>query len=183
MTALQGGTLTQADFQTSVFNVVTNYQTNVDQQLLPRFKNLDAILKGQAQSVLAVGIALNQQLTAGLITEAEYTTEAGQTINAITGGPLYPLNTSNSGFSAATVDLENQLNLLPPTLATGASPSLTLTQVQGIANADAEAYRTPVNTALFTRRTWPGRSTPRSTPLNPASTRITTTGATTPRSS
>ena len=63
-----------------------------------------------------------EHLAAGLITTAEYTTEAGQAIAAITGGPLFPLNTPPRGFALATTALENQLNLLPPTLATGASP-------------------------------------------------------------
>ena len=149
LTALQGGALNQSDFQLSVFNVVSSYQTNVNQQLLPHFKNIDAILKGQAQSVIAVGNALNTQLEAGLITQDQYTTEAGQAINAITGGPLFPLNTPNSGFVTATRPLRPSSTSCRR-LATGATPPLTLVQAQAIAQADAEAYRLPMNTALFT---------------------------------
>ncbi len=180
LTSLQGGTLTQADFQTSVRNVVTNYQTNVDQQLLPRFKNIDSILRGQAQSVLAVGNALNLQQTNGLITSAQYTTFAGQAINAITGGPLYPLNTGNSGFAAATSTLETQLNLLPPALAAGATPSLTLTQAKASAVADAEAYRTPVDTALFGHNTVAGRVNAALSTFESSVNGITSTGTTLP---
>lgn len=180
LTALQGGTLTQPDFELSVFNIVTNYETNVDQQLLPRFKNIDAILKGQAQSVIGIGRALNTQLQAGLITQAQYTTEAEQAINAITGGPLYPLNTSNSGFVKATQALETQLNLLPPALATGATPSLTLIQAQAIANADADAYLLPMNTALFTHPNVARKVNNAVQTFKTSVAAITTTGATTP---
>lgn len=180
LTALQGGTLTQADFQTSVANVVTNYETNVDQQLLPRFKNIDAILKGQARSVLAVGSALNLQQTEGLITSAQYTTEAGQAINAITGGPLYPLNSANSGFASATSTLETQLKLLPPALATGATPSLTLAQAQAVAVADAEAYRVPVGAALFGHNHVNGRVNTALNTFESSVNAITSTGTTLP---
>ena len=180
LTALQGGTLTQPDFQISVFNIVTNYQTNVDQQLLPRFKNIDAILKGQAQSVIGVGNALNTQLEAGLITQAQYTTEAAQAINAITGGPLYPLNTPNSGFVKATQALETQLNLLPPRSPPARRPPLTLVQAQAIANADAEAYLLPMNTALFTHPNIARKVNTAVQTFETSVNAITTTGTTTP---
>ncbi|MCA1684495.1 MAG: hypothetical protein LC745_00615 [Planctomycetia bacterium] len=180
LTALQGGTLTPANFSTSVANVVSSYETNVDQQLLPRFPNIDAILKGQAQSVLAVGNALNTQLKAGLITQTVYTTQAAQAINAITGGPLFPLNTNANGYAQVTTFLVNQLNLLPPALATGASPSLTLAQAKSIAIADAEAYRVPLNTALFTRPFFAGNVNSALNTFEASVNAITSTGSTLP---
>jgi hypothetical protein len=151
LTALQGGTLTPADFTTSVNNVVTAFEVNVDSQL-GHFFNIDNILKGRGQAVQQGINALNVQLNDGLITTATYTTEAGSVINGLTGGPLFALHTPNSGFAQATSNLETQLKLLPPTLATGATPSLTLAQVQAIADADAEAYRAAMNASLFTRK-------------------------------
>ncbi len=180
LVALQAGTLVPADFQTSVNNIVNSYQTNIDQQLLPRFKNIDAILDGQAQTIQQTIAALNTQLTAGLITTATYTTEAAQAVNAITGGPLFPLNTPTSGLATATKALETQLNLLPPTLATGATPSLTLTQVQEVSAADTTAYSVAMNTALFTRPKLVAKVNTAITTYSASVAAITTTGTTTP---
>ncbi len=180
LTALQGGTLIPADYQTSVSNVVTSYETNVDQQLLPRFKNIDAILKGQAQSALALVNTLTLQLNDGLITATQYNTEAAQGINAITGGPLYPVNSTYSGYATATTALETQLNLLPPTLATGASPSLTLAQAQAIAISDANTYQVALNTALFNKPTVAGKVNTAISTFETSVNAITTTGTTTP---
>ena len=41
---LKAGTLTPAEFTTNVGSVVTSFQSNVDQQLSPRFPNIDNIL-------------------------------------------------------------------------------------------------------------------------------------------
>ncbi len=178
--ALRANTMTPADFSTGVSNVATNFQTNVDAQLLPHFKKVDAQLKGQAQSLILQINALDLQLNDGLIDPGTFTTEATSAVAAITGGPLHPTGTPLSGFAAATAELETQLDLLPPTLADGATPSLTLAQVQAIALADAQAYQTPVNTALFTQ---PKINAKVDTAINTFETSvaaISTTAATTP---
>ncbi len=94
-------------------------------------------------------IAADQaQLTVGFITQSTFNSQAAAAINSLTQGPLRPQNTPNGGFAKATKTLETQLRALQPTLDTGASPALTLTQLQTVADADAAAYAAAVNASL-----------------------------------
>lgn len=151
LAGLQAGTLNPSTFQSDVAGVVSSFRSYVDGQLLPRFPTIDTILNLQATSIESQLSALDAQETAGLISSATETTKAGTTIQGLVSGPLKPLHTPPAGFTAATTALKTELNLLPPTLATGASPALTVGEVQSIAVADAQAYQNALAASLYTR--------------------------------
>jgi hypothetical protein len=146
---LNSGTDTRAQFLTDVGTLLTDFNANVDSQLLPRFPNVDAIIKLQGAAVQSELAALDAQETSGLISSSEFATGAGTAINTLTSGPLFPLNTPVSGFASATQTLIDQLNTLPPTLATGATPSLSVAQVKTVATADADAYEAAAVASLY----------------------------------
>ena len=150
LAALTAGTDTQATFATDVNNLVVGYQASVAQQLSPRFPNITNILTLQGTKVESLIAADEAQLAAGLITPATFQSQASLAINSLNGSALSPLNAPNSAFAQATKQLETQLNLLPPTLATGATPFLTIQQVQTVVNAEAKAYHDALAASLVT---------------------------------
>jgi hypothetical protein len=146
---LTAGTDTPASFQTAVSDLVTSYQSNVNAQLSPEFPNITNILNLEGTKIESELSALVTQESVGLITSATLQAQAGTAINGLTAGPLLALHTPFSGYVTATQTLETELNLLPPTLATGATPSLTVAQVQQAANADSKAYSDAMASALY----------------------------------
>ena len=139
-------------FITEVQSLVTSYNQNVDQQLLPHFTHIDNMLKLQGQQVVANLVSLNQQSTVGtppLISSDSLPTLAGAAINTLTRGPIFSLNTPVSAYVTATQSFETDLGTVTDLLSATTPPSLT--DVSTTIQAEAEAYRasmTPVSRSL-----------------------------------
>ncbi len=144
---LNAGTDTATTFGTDVNNYVTGYQASANQQL-PKFPYTATILVQYGNKVTALIAADQAQLTEGAITQSTFNSQAASAIESLTKGPLHPKNTPNEGFAKATKDFETELKSLQPMLDTGASPSLTDTQLQSIVNADANGYASAVGASL-----------------------------------
>jgi hypothetical protein len=149
LASLEAGTSTQAVFASDVSSLVTSFQANVDQQLSPRFPNIDKILKLDATYVDSLITTLDLKATDGLIDAATLNTQAANAINSLTGGPLLTLSTPFSGFVQATRSFETDLNSLVPTLDSTSTTPLTLAQVQAEVAADANAYSSGMAVALY----------------------------------
>jgi|GEM_PF-2661546 len=147
---LQSGVDTPDTFATDVNDLITSYQSNVALQLSPRFPTITNILNAEGTKVSSLVAAYETQLEAGLIDDATFATDVANAIHSLTGGPLRPLNTPNAGFAKATSLFEEQLRALVPTLAPGATPSLTIQEVSTIVDAEALAYRDAMAASLVT---------------------------------
>ena len=145
---LNASTVDGNGFVAEVQSLAASYEANADTQLSPAFPNVDQLIKLQGQRIVADVISLNQQSTVGLITSAQLATEAEAAINALTGGPLYALETPTSAYVTTTQDFEANLGTLTATLSTGTTPSLTIQQVSTTLTAEAEAYRNDLHSAL-----------------------------------
>jgi Bacterial Ig-like domain (group 3) len=145
---LQAGTVDSNGFVAEVQSLAASFQANSDAQLSPAFPNVDALIELQGQRIVADVISLNQQTTVGLLTSAQFTTQAEAAINALTGGPLYSLETPPSAYVTTTQNFEAGLKTLNNTLSAGATPSLTIDQVSTTLTAEAEAYRNNLHAAL-----------------------------------
>jgi hypothetical protein len=135
-------------FVTEVQSLVTSYNQNVDQQLLPHFTHIDNMLKLQGQQVVANLVSLNQQSTVGLILSGNLPTQAGAAINTLTGGPIFSLKTPVSAYVTATQTFETNLGVLANSLSSTATPTLTLPDVSTTIQAEAEAYRASMDAGL-----------------------------------
>jgi Bacterial Ig-like domain (group 3) len=144
-------------FITEVQSLVTSFNQNVDQQLLPHFTHIDNMLKLQGQQVVANLVSLNQQSTVGtppLISSDSLPTQAGAAINTLTGGPIYSLNTPVSAYVTATQSFETDLGTVTDLLSATTPPSLS--DVSTTIQAEAEAYRASMDAGL--QVTHPGLS-------------------------
>lgn len=140
LAALQAGTDTQATFITDVGNLISTYQSNVVLQLSPRFPSVSQVLLAEGTKVGTLIAAAQAQQAAGLITPAQFQIEAADAISSLTAGPLPARHATNAGFAQATQIFEAQLSALTPTLITGATPHLTVTQLQTVVAAESRAY-------------------------------------------
>lgn len=147
---LNSGTLGSTDVSTEVSSLVTSFQNNVDQQLSPRFPNIDSILKQEGAAIGAEFNALDAQSTAGLISNSTLSNLAGAAVGSLTNGPLSPLNTPNSGFVQATTTFEDNLNAVAAALSTTAKTPITLINAQTVIDADAQAYSAAIAAATVT---------------------------------
>jgi hypothetical protein len=145
---LKAGTVNGTDFVTEVQNLETSYEQNVDQQLSPRFPNVDKLLKLQGQRIVAEVSSLNQQNIVGLISNTDLPTRAQAVIDSLTGGPIFALHTPISALVTRTQTFETDLNNLVQTLSASASPKLTLTQVNTTLQSEADAYQAAIDSAL-----------------------------------
>lgn len=145
---LTAGKVNGTDFVTEVQNLETSFEANVDLQLSPRFPNVDKLLKLQGQRVVANVTSLNQQNSVGLISDAALATDSAAVINTLTGGPIFALNTPVSAFVDRTTDFETKLNTLVAALGPGATPSLTLAQVNTTLQAEADGYQAAMDSGL-----------------------------------
>jgi len=145
---LSSGTVDGNGFVSEAQSLVTSYNENVDQQLLPHFTHIDNMLKLQGQQVVANLVSLNQQSTVRLISSTVFLTEAGVAINTLTEGPIYSLNTPVSAYVTATQTFETDLGAVAATLTATTAPTLTLPQVSTTIQAEAEAYRTSMDAGL-----------------------------------
>jgi len=98
---LTAGTVNGNGFVTEVQSLVSSYATNVNQQLLPEFPNVDTLLNLQGQRIVADETSLNQQNTVGLLSDSDFNTQAQTAINSLTAGPLFSLHTPLSGYATA----------------------------------------------------------------------------------
>jgi hypothetical protein len=146
---LQAGTVDGAGFVQEVTDLVTSFQANADQQLSPRFPNVDNLIKLQGTRIQANLTSVNQQATAGLITTDQLPTSAETAISNLTGGSLKPLGTPFSAYVSQTQTFESDLNTLAQSLATGATTPLTIDQVSTTLNSEAEAYRADMAGSLY----------------------------------
>jgi hypothetical protein len=146
---LKAGNVSNDEFNTEVSELVSSFDSNVDAQLLPRFKNVDAIIKLQGTKVETDLASQTAQQTAGLTTAPQLLTNATTAVNALTGGPLFPLHTPASAFVSVTQAFETNLNTITASLATNATTPLTLTQAQTVSKAEAEAYRAAMQSSLY----------------------------------
>jgi len=148
---LNSGTVKGNVFVSEVQSLVTSFNQNVDQQLLPHFTHIDNMLKLQGQQVVANLVSLNQQSTVGLISSGNLPTQAGAAINTLTGGPIFSLNTPVRAYVTATQTFETNLGVLANSLSsTAPTPpgQLTLPKVSTTIQAEAEAYRASMDAGL-----------------------------------
>src|SRR5271166_3182858 len=158
---LNSGTVKGNVFVSEVQSLVTSFNQNVDQQLLPHFTHIDNMLKLQGQQVVANLISLNQQSTVnpqgtvvGLTSPDNLPTQAGAAINTLTSGPIYSLNTPVSAYVTATQSFETDLGTVTDQLS--ATTPLSLSDVSTTIQAEAEAYRASMDAGL--QVTHPGLS-------------------------
>jgi hypothetical protein len=145
---LKAGAITSDVFAAEVAGFVSTYQAAADLQFLPRFPNVDNIIKMQGTKVGSLVDALLAQETAGLIDDATFQTMAEAVIKGLTGGPLYALHTPVSSYVTATRMLENSLTTLSSSLAPDATNPLTVDQVQTVATAEITSYQNAVAASL-----------------------------------
>ena len=160
---LNSGAVDGFGFVSEAQSLVTSFNQNVDQQLLPHFTHIDNMLKLQGQQVVANLVSLNQQSTVnpqgtvvGLTSPDNLPTQAGAAINTLTGGPIFSLNTPVSAYVTATQTFETDLGVLANTLSSTATTPLTLPDVSTTIQAEAEAYRASMDAGL--QVTHPGLS-------------------------
>lgn len=151
LAGLKDGSVTPADFQTEVSNLVASFRADAATQLSPRFPNVTKIIQDQGTKIESQLAAIGAQQDAGFITDATQITDSTTAINALTGGPLFPLHTPLAGYQKTTQTLLDNLKTISGGLATGANPALTLTQAQTLATADTKAYQNSVDASLFLR--------------------------------
>ena len=118
---LKAGTVTGDEFVTEAQSLVASYDANVDQQLLPHFKNIDLLLKIQGQRSVADLASLNQQNTVGLIDSTQFETQSQTAINSLTSGPIHSLDTPVSAYVSTTQAFETELKTLASSLSTSAT--------------------------------------------------------------
>ena len=145
---LTSGAVIGNGFVQEAQSLETSYEQNLDQQLSPEFPNIDQILKLAGQAVVADVVSLNQQSSAGLISNATLATDATTAINSLTQGPIHSLGTPLSGYSATTLSFESDLNILAQSLSSSATTPLTPAQVSTTTVAEAEAYRANLHAGL-----------------------------------
>jgi hypothetical protein len=145
---LTSGSVTGNGFVTEVQSLVSSYMTNVDDQLLPEFPNVDTLLTLQGQRIAADESSLNQQHTVGLLSAAEFNTQAEAAIDALTDGPLFSLHTPLDGYATATQGFESGLRTLSQALNVNATTPLTPAQVSTTMLAETLAYQTDIHAAL-----------------------------------
>ena len=146
---LNSGVVDGNGFITEVQSLVTSYNQNVDQQLLPHFTHIDNMLKLQGQQVVANLVSLNQQSTVGtptLVPIDSLPTLAGAAINTLTSGPIRSLETPVSAYVTATQSFETDLGTVTDPLSATTPPSLT--DVSTTILAEAEAYRASMDAGL-----------------------------------
>lgn len=147
---LTAGTDTPATFSTEVNNYVVSYQASVSQQLSPRFPNITSILNLNGTKVSSIVNAYVTELNFGLITSAQFNTDAANAIKSLTGGPLEPIGTTNAGYAKATQSFIDQLNALKPAIVPGSTPHITPAQLQTVVDAGAQAYAAAMHASLVT---------------------------------
>jgi hypothetical protein len=138
---LNAGTVDGNGFVAEVQSLVQSYDQNVDQQLLPKFANIDDLLKLQGQRIVADMASLNQQATVGLTTSADLSTQAQTAINSLTAGPIFSLDTPASAYVTRTQNFETDLNTLASSLTSASSSGPTIADIGTTLLAEAEAYR------------------------------------------
>lgn len=148
---LSAGTVGSTDAASEASTLITSFQANVDQQLSPRFPNIDKVLNLEATAIGSEFAALDAQATGALISDSTLVSQAGAAIDSLTSGPLRPLNTSNSGYVVATNTFEDNLNAVATSLSGTTTTPSSLFQAQTIANADAQAYGDAIAASLVTR--------------------------------
>jgi len=146
---LKAGTVDAAGFEQEVASLLISFDASADTLFLPKHPNIDNLVKLQATRIGADIASLNQQTTVGLSTTDQLSTNATTAIDDLTSGTLKPLGTAFSALAQRTQTFETDLNTLAQTLASGATPSLTIAQVSTTLNAEAEAYRADVSGSLY----------------------------------
>lgn len=146
---LNAGTDTPDVFATDVASLIASFQSNVQTQLSPKFPNITNILTLEGTQVESQLSVLGTQVSLGLLTTAQFPASAATAINSLTAGPLLSLHTPLSGYVTATKYYESQLTALIPTLATGATPVLTLPQLVQVVDAGSQAYSNATAAALY----------------------------------
>ncbi len=142
---LSAGTVDGNGFVTEVQSLVSSYATSIDQQLLPEFPNVDTLLQLQGQRIVADVTSLNQQSTVGLISTSDLSTQAQTAINALTGGPLFSLQTPLSGYATATQSFESELTSLAQSLGSSATTPLSSGEASTTMLAETLAYQTDIH--------------------------------------
>jgi hypothetical protein len=147
---LKSGAVTGDVFVTETQGVVADFDQNVDQQLLPRFPNIDEMLKLQSLRMSATMSALDQANTVGLSTFTDFWTSAQTVINSLTTGPINSLATPLSGFVSITQTFEQALNAVSSQVGgTTLAPADAAVTIQ----ADSEAYRSTMMAGLLITHT------------------------------
>jgi hypothetical protein len=146
---LKAGTVTGDEFITEVDSLVASFDTAVDGQMLPRFPNVDTMTKQQGARIETALSSLNQQATAGLITDAQLASEAQAAISALSGTALIPFHPTVAVLATRTQAFETQLHTLVDSLSPTATTPLTPDQVVTVLNAEAASYQADVDAALF----------------------------------
>ena len=142
---LTSGAVNSSGFVREVQSLESSYSSGLDGALLPSFPNVDTLLQLQGQRIVADETALNQQNAVGLITSAEFATQAKTAIDALTGGPVYSLSTPLSGYASLTQAFEADLTTLAKSLSSSATTALTPAEVSMTMLAETLAYQTDIH--------------------------------------
>jgi hypothetical protein len=149
LAGLQAGTLSSDAFGAAVAGLVKTYQATADQELLPRFPNVDNIIKLQGTKVESEIKALVILFDSGAISSSKVlANDAATAINGLTHGPLYALYTPLSGFVTTTKTLESSLNTLASSLAGAATEPELVSLAQTIGAAEVQAYSDAISASL-----------------------------------
>ncbi|QEH32219.1 Bacterial Ig-like domain (group 1) [Aquisphaera giovannonii] len=117
------GTVDGSGLVSEATGLVAGYVQSADSQLLPHFVNIDTILRLQGQKVVADLASLNQQLSAGLITDSDFQTQAKTAIDSLTAGPIKSLDTPVGAYVTTTQAFVTQLETQGQSLLSGTSAS------------------------------------------------------------
>ena len=147
-TDLGSGAVDGNGFVEEVQGLESSFEQGVDQQLSPEFPNVDEMLKLDGQAIVADVISLNQQNTAGLLSNSGLITAAQTAIDSVTAGPILSLGTPLSGYSTATQTFESDLETLTQSLSSSAATPVDPMAVSTTLVAEAEAYRADVHAGL-----------------------------------
>ena len=144
---LNSGAVDVNGFITEAQSLEMSYEQNVDQQLSPRFPNIDALLKLQGQRVVT---NLDRLESAGVGRPDRRSlncrhTSSQTTIASLSKGPILALGTTSKTITNTTTAFVAELKSLSTDLG---NSTLTLAQVSSTLGAEAEAYRTDVHAGI-----------------------------------
>jgi hypothetical protein len=142
---LTDGAVDPGGFVAEAQSLEISYEQFTDQELSPKFPNLDEVIRLQGESVVASLVAENQEGSIGLLSEASMVSSFQTTIKSLTTGPIQAIGTSTTAMANATKTFRNELNVLSNDLDGGI---LTLNQVNQTLGAEAEAYRAEVHAGV-----------------------------------
>jgi hypothetical protein len=142
---LDDGAVNSDGFVAEAQSLEISYEQYTDEELSPKFANLDEVIRLQGEAVVASLVAENQESAAGLLSSSSLDNVFLITTASLTTGPIQAIGTSTTALANLTKTFRNDLNILADDLGNG---SLTLNQVNTTVDAEAEAYRAEVHAGV-----------------------------------